>query len=291
MNQLFTVEEFIILLTECQTIRVEDRWLLLIEHFPSLLDTLPFHWLENIRLPSRRRKSFNDYLGVINIEETFKKYQNQSWRYVTFFDLEYPALLKESYTPPLLLYYMGDIALASKPSLAVIGARNHSEYSISCLEKLLPPIINEKIVIVSGLARGVDTLAHKLSLIHSGQTVAVIGCGLDVVYPKENKSLQEDLCKNHLVLSEYPPNTKPQKTHFPMRNRIIAGISKGVLITEARKRSGTLITAQIALDEGRDIYVVPGPIDQPLSEGTNGLLIEGATPIINAIQIINDRHF
>src|SRR5699024_5757360 len=111
------------------------------------------------------------------------------------------------------------------------------------------------------------------------------------VYPKENKSLQEHLCNNHLVLSEYPPDTKPQKTHFPMRNRIIAGISQGVLITEARKRSGTLITARMALDGGRDIYVVPGPINQPLSEGTNRLIVEGATPIIDAIQIINDRYF
>lgn len=291
MNCLFTVEEFIILLTECQTIRVEDRWLLLIEHFPSLLNTLDFYWLENIRLTSRRRKAFKDYLVDINIEETFKKYQNQSWRYVTFFDLDYPLLLKESYTPPLLLYYKGDISLATRPTLAVIGARNHSEYSVNCLEKLLPPIINEEIVIVSGLARGVDTLAHKLAVLHNGQTVAVIGCGLDVVYPKENKSLQEHLCNNHLVLSEYPPDLKPQKTHFPMRNRIIAGISQGVLITEARRRSGTLITARMALDEGRDIYVVPGPINQPLSEGTNRLIVEGATPIIDAVQIINDRHF
>src|SRR5699024_1171668 len=105
------------------------------------------------------------------------------------------------------------------------------------------------------------------------------------------KNLKKNLFKNHLYLSEYPPDIKPQKTHFPMRNRIIAGISQGVLITEARRRSGTLITARMALDEGRDIYVVPGPISQPLSEGTNRLIVEGATPIIDAVQIINDRLF
>lgn len=291
MKQSFTLEEYIILLAECQTIRVEDRWLLLVEYFPTLKESLEFDWLEKIRLTNNRRQNFNTFLYEEIIEEIFEKYKNRKQFYVNFFDEDYPDRLKHVYAPPLLLYYKGNLSLVEKSTLAVIGARMHSEYSKNCLDSLLPPIINEKIVIVSGLAKGVDTLAHKLAIKHKGHTIAVIGSGLDIVYPKENKYLQEHLCKNQLVLTEYPFGTKPHKTHFPMRNRIIAGLSEGVLITEARKRSGTLITARMALDEGRDIYVVPGPINQVLSEGTNRLLIEGATPIMDANQILNDWSF
>lgn len=269
---------YILLLAECPFLRVEERWLLLCQAFPSLADRLDFYWLDRVRLKKDKLARFNYFVDTIDLAQLRASYSENS-QCISYFDQAYPNQLRYIYAPPLVLYYQGNLELLAKQSLAVVGPRNHSNYSSEVLKRFMPKLVQKDLVIISGLAKGVDSLAHRLTIEHRGQTIGVIGSGLDYFYPKENKGLQNYMARNHLVLSEYPPGLGPDKTHFPMRNRIIAGISRGLLITEARKRSGTLITARIALEEGRDIFVIPGPITHPLSEGCNDLISQGALAI------------
>lgn len=284
----FSIEELIILLSECQLLRIVDRWLILFKSHPELIDKCDFQWIQSKRLSNKRYNLFIQYIEDSNISKILNPYHLHEVQYFTFFDAIYPVCLKHIYAPPLLLYYKGNPSLLCQTALAVVGPRNHSEYSQYCLKKILPEIISKDIVIISGLAKGVDTLAHKMAIELNGQTIGVIGCGLDVVYPSENINLQTYMCKHHLVISEYPLFTKPDKSHFPMRNRIIAGLCRGVMVTEARERSGTLITARMALEEGRDIFAIPGPIHHCLSNGTNQLIKAGAIPFTEANQLFEE---
>ena len=199
---------------------------------------------------------------------------------LNFLDDCYPEQLRNIYNPPALLFYEGDKNLLLTKCLAIVGSRNASDYSYGCINGLVPKIIQEY-TIVSGLAAGVDSWAHQAALNCGGKTIAVIGSGLDVCYPKVNSTLQASICRLGLVISEYPPKSSIQRWHFPQRNRIIAGLSQKVVITEAKARSGALITAQMALDSNRDVYAVPGRIDSSLSLGCNQLISQGAIPLIN----------
>lgn len=271
---------YLILLSECQILRVEERWLLLCQTFPELKSYLDFSWLSRVRLRQEKLNQFKIFIKSVDIDQLLTQYGTRI-NYVTFFDPQYPDLLRHIYAPPIILYYQGNLNLFKKTALAVIGSRHHSTYSKDCLQVFVPGLVERDLVIVSGLAKGVDSLAHRLTINHKGNTVGVIGNGLNYCYPRENQGLQRYMTNHQLVISEYPPDVGPDKSHFPMRNRIIAGLSKGLLITEARKRSGTLITARIALEEGRDIFAVPGPINHPLSEGCNDLISLGATPMLS----------
>lgn len=213
---------------------------------------------------------------------------NRQISHLTLVDPDYPRLLKETYCPPLVLFYSGNIDLLKTPCLAVVGARQMTAYSKNCLDNLLPPVINAGYTVVSGLAKGVDGYSHKLTLQYTDNTIAVIGNGINRCYPKINQKLQEQIAKKGLLLTEYPLNAPSLPHHFPERNRIIAGISQACLITEARQKSGSLITANIALNENRNILAVPGPITSPLSQGCNNLIKEGAHPALTARDIITE---
>ena len=200
----------------------------------------------------------------------------------------YPEKLKNIEDSPKELYCLGNLELLNKKSMAVIGSRNYSEYGKQVAFDFAYSLAKEGICIVSGLAKGIDGFAHSACLKAKGKTIAVLGSGLDVIYPKENEKLYYDILNNGgLIISEYPLGSKPEKWHFPARNRIISGLSDGILVIEARKNSGTNITVDFALDQGKDVFVVPGNIYSKTSDGTNFLMKEGAIPVTSAQDILD----
>lgn len=193
----------------------------------------------------------------------------------------YPKLLKEINDPPHILYYVGNFPPTNLFPLAVVGSRHCDQYGANVLLHLLTPEILDNTLIISGLARGIDAKAHFLAR----HTMAVLGTGLDRAsfYPPENWPLyQKIIARGGLIISEYPPGTKANSANFPKRNRLIAGLSKAVLVVQAKKRSGALITTRLALESGRDVWAVPGPIFNELSAGVNKLIAQGATPITSS---------
>ncbi|MGT2906333.1 DNA-processing protein DprA [Streptococcus dentiloxodontae] len=206
---------------------------------------------------------------------------------LSILDKEYPPALKEIYNAPALLFYQGNIELLTKPKLAVVGSRKCSETGSKSVQKIVKELGNH-FVLVSGLARGIDTSAHVSALKNGGATIAVIGTGLDVHYPKENAALQDFIGKNQLILTEYGPGEQPLKYHFPERNRIIAGLSQGVIVAEAKIRSGSLITCERAMEEGRDVFAIPGSILDGKSDGCHHLIQEGAKCVVTGFDILNE---
>ena len=218
------------------------------------------------------------------VETLYSKFQ--SLQMLTFLEEEYPAALKEIYNPPAVLFYQGDLSLLAAPSLAVVGSREATTYGLAVTARLVPELVAAGLVIVSGLARGIDTAAHKQAISRQGRTIGVIGSGFEHVYPKANRQLQTYLSSYHLVLTEYLPDSPPLAFHFPARNRIIAGISLGTCIIEANARSGSLITAQLALEAGREVFAVPGNILKQHSLGTNELIQAGAKSVATGQDIL-----
>ena len=200
---------------------------------------------------------------------------------ISFFDEAYPEKLRQIYRPPMVLFTRGDISLLQKEIITIVGSRYPTKYSQDGINRLVPNIVQSGQVVASGLAKGVDALAHKAALFNQGKTIAVIGNGLNFSYPMQNFALQEEIVQKGLLISEYLPDTPPRPYRFPERNRILAGLSQSVIVTEAKEKSGSLITANLALQENRDIYAVPGPITNALSAGPNQLIEAGATPIVD----------
>ncbi|HGA3487234.1 TPA: DNA-processing protein DprA [Streptococcus agalactiae] len=221
-------------------------------------------------------------LDLKKLRQEFKKFP-----VLSILDSNYPLELKEIYNPPVLLFYQGNIELLSKPKLAVVGARQASQIGCQSVKKIIKET-NNQFVIVSGLARGIDTAAHVSALKNGGSSISVIGSGLDVYYPTENKKLQEYMSYNHLVLSEYFTGEQPLKFHFPERNRIIAGLCQGIVVAEAKMRSGSLITCERALEEGREVFAIPGNIIDGKSDGCHHLIQEGAKCIISGKDILSE---
>ncbi|HEO2403523.1 TPA: DNA-protecting protein DprA [Streptococcus agalactiae] len=221
-------------------------------------------------------------LDLKKLRQEFKKFP-----VLSILDSNYPLELKEIYNPPVLLFYQGNIELLSKPKLAVVGARQASQIGCQSVKKIIKET-NNQFVIVSGLVRGIDTAAHVSALKNGGSSIAVIGSGLDVYYPTENKKLQEYMSYNHLVLSEYFTGEQPLKFHFPERNRIIAGLCQGIVVAEAKMRSGSLITCERALEEGREVFAIPGNIIDGKSDGCHHLIQEGAKCIISGKDILSE---
>lgn len=218
----------------------------------------------------------NKWIESMDWDLEIKKLQEQKVKVLTILDGAYPQRLKEIYLPPIVLFYRGNLSLVNQRAVAIVGSRDHSKYAKNCIHDLIPSIVKDDIVVISGLARGVDTLAHEETLKANGFTIAVIGSGLDVVYPPENSKLYDVIAKRGLILSEYPLQSRPLKFHFPYRNRIIAGLSHGVCVIEAKEKSGSLITANLALSENREVFAVPGSIFSIHSKGTNSLIEAGA---------------
>lgn len=207
---------------------------------------------------------------------------------VCLVDPLYPERLRHLVDPPSVLYTLGDQTLLAEPSVAIVGSRAATEYGRRVAFSLAENMARRSLAVVSGLALGIDTRAHLGALHGGGKTIAVVGSGLDIVYPRQNLKLQEDIARTGLVVSEYPLGTPPDGFRFPARNRIIAGLSLGVVVVEAARRSGSLITAQIGLDIGREIFSVPGQIDSFKSEGTHWLLQQGAKLVRNGDDIVEE---
>ncbi|MUV06475.1 DNA-protecting protein DprA [Planococcaceae bacterium Storch 2/2-2] len=204
---------------------------------------------------------------------------------IFYHDDAYPSLLKEVYDPPALLYVKGNKTLLHEPIIAIVGSRQATAYTAYALRQFVPPIVQKGYVIVSGVAKGADRMAHEEAIASGGATIGVLGHGYNYCYPKQNEKLMEELAKNHLLVTEYPPFQRPQRWTFPKRNRIIAGVSESVIVTEAEKKSGTMSTVDYALDHGRHIYAIPGAVHATLSRGPNHLIEQGATPLYRQEQI------
>ena len=232
-----------------------------------------------------------DWLRNTDFVSLELQYQKEAIHFLMYEDALYPKRLKEIYLPPVVLFYKGRLELFNRLSIGIVGARNHTPYSKEALEYILPDILERKVSIISGLARGVDSLAHQLTLELNGETIAVIGNGINICYPKENQSLYDAIGKKGLILSEYPLDSSPLKFHFPYRNRIIAGLSHGLCVIEAKLHSGSLITANVALSENRQVFALPGNITSEYSKGTNELITAGAFPIRNANDILDSLHY
>ena len=208
---------------------------------------------------------------------------------LTFSDAAYPGRLKNIYDPPALLYYKGKLPLLDDLlSVAVVGTRDCTPYGVACAEKLGFGLASGGAVVVSGLAKGIDAAATRGALRAGGVTIGVAGNGLDVHYPYESRYLYEDVAASGVLFSEYPPGTEPAPGHFPVRNRILSGLSLAALVVEAPERSGALITAMTALEQGRDVFAVPGPIDAPTSVGCNRLIRDGAGLVTDASDILRE---
>ena len=212
------------------------------------------------------------------------------YNYFTIEDDVYPQCLKEISNPPLKLYYKGNLDLLKDERLiAVVGTRNPSSYGKLCCEYMVKKMSRANITIVSGFAKGIDSIAHKTSLLTDGKTIAVIASGLDIVYPASNLSLYREIEEKGLILSEYEAGVKPFKSNFPQRNRIIAGLSRGTIVVESKDRGGSLITADLALEFNRDVYAVPGDVFSEYSKGCNNLIRDArAKSLSNINELLED---
>ena len=213
-----------------------------------------------------------------------------NYNFITIKDDVYPECLKEISNPPLKLYYKGNLDLLKEERLiAVVGTRNPSSYGKLCCEYMVKKMTSANITIVSGFAKGIDSIAHKTSLLTDGKTIAVIASGLDIVYPASNLSLYREIEEKGLILSEYEAGVKPFKGNFPQRNRIIAGLSKGTIVVESKNRGGSLITADLALEFNRDVYAVPGDVFSEYSKGCNNLIRDSrAKSLSNINELLED---
>ena len=215
--------------------------------------------------------------------------QRLGFRILTIQDAEYPSRLKNIYDPPCLLYMKGRLpAFDEEATVAVVGTRDCTPYGVASAEKLGYGLTSGGAVVVSGLAKGIDAAATRGALRAGGMTVGVVGNGLDVHYPYESRYLYEDVAAAGVLLSEYPPGAESAKHHFPARNRIISGLSVATLVVEAPERSGALITAETANEQGRDVFAIPGPIDAPTSVGCNRLIRDGAGLVTDAWDILQE---
>lgn len=239
-------------------------------------------------LGDRATKSILEHKNEKYVEKAASILSDASIFVVTLNDEQYPVLLRSIFDPPAVLYCKGLPINNNIMYIAVVGSRRTSEYGRQMSDRFAYELSMAGIGIVSGAARGIDTMAHKGALRAEGYTIAVLGCGVDIVYPSDNRKLFLQIEEHGTLLSEYPPGTYPSPTNFPARNRIISGISKAVLVVEAGERSGALITVDFALEQGRDVYALPGNINNPYCVGTNRLLKEGARLVTDSKEIIEE---
>lgn len=246
-------------------------------------------------------KSFTDALGGhAKVYQEFLKVKNnmdiiryndylkrEGIKYLTIEDKDYPALLKQIYDPPIILFYKGKI-ISHSINIAIVGSRKCTYYGRETAKYIAGSLSKYNINIISGLARGIDTYAIQGAIEQGGYTTAVLGCGLDIIYPPENKNLYKKVSETGLLLSEYHPGTKPDGHNFPARNRIISGLSQGVVVVEAAEKSGSLITVDFALEQGREVFSVPGNINSKYSVGTNKLIKQGAKIVTDIDSILEE---
>lgn len=223
------------------------------------------------------------------VDIVLKKLEKENIKFIYLKEDRYPSLLKEIYDPPLVIYFKGNMNFDFKKCLAIVGSRKHSYYGEKIINSLLKTLIEQNLIIVSGLALGIDSLAHQVCLNNKGKTLAVLGSSLEDknLYPKENKLLAKNIINSGgALLSEFPLGTAPSRESFPLRNRVISGLSQATLVIEAKERSGSLITANQALEQGREVMAVPGNIFSKYSAGTNKLISLGAKLVRNEDDIL-----
>lgn len=225
---------------------------------------------------------------IINELENAAPYTNDEVTIIFILDDEYPKLLKEIYEAPPLLFCKGDVELFHRQAVAVVGTRKMSDYGRKACMSIAKQLARQNITVVSGLANGIDTEAHLAACITNGNTIAVLGSGVENIYPKKNIQLANEISQKGLILSEYLPTEEARRWYFPERNRIISGLALGTVIIEAAERSGSLITADFALEQNRQVFAVPGSIFSDTCKGTNNLIQEGAKLVINANNIIEE---
>lgn len=223
-------------------------------------------------------------------KELAKVKKSNAW-IITYTDPSYPKFLKEIHHPPMLLYVKGKKIPSRQVFIAVVGSRNATHYGLKAAERISAGLARRGVGVVSGLARGIDSAAHRGCLRGDGFTIAILGTGIDIVYPAENNKLMAQIMERGAVISEFPMGTHPEPQNFPIRNRIISGLSRGVVVVEATKNSGSLITASLALDQGREVFAVPGSINSFKSTGTHYLIKQGAKLIENADDILDEFRF
>lgn len=242
---------------------------------------------EFFHMPRTRAELFLKDFHAFDPCRTLLQYEMQAISPISVYSPDYPSYLKKIFDPPYLLYAKGKTErLKDRKMLSVVGTRHPSRDAKIVMERLLLPLIESGWTIVSGLALGVDGLAHELSL--SGRTIAVLGSGLYFPYPMQHQALYRKLAEHQLVVSEYPPPSRPERWRFPERNRVISGMALGTLVVEARERSGSLITADQALEQGREVLAVPGSILQENSQGTNRLIQQGAKLVTQSSDIVEE---
>jgi DNA processing protein len=233
--------------------------------------------LEAQRLPAAVAQAIHTRQPLSAAAKELAQAQTAGCRLLTWDEPEYPSRLREIYDPPPLLYVIGNIELLNRNMIAIVGSRRPSPYGNQMAERLARDLADRNLVIGSGLARGIDSSAHKGALAAAqGGTIGVLGCGIDVVYPKENKKIFEEVARRGAIISEFPLGTFPAPQNFPIRNRVIAGMALGVVVVEGAQYSGSLITARLAMEFGREVYGVPGNATQPASFGPNQLIKQGA---------------
>ncbi len=266
-------------LSECKGLTNRSRALLL-DHFGSPEDAYYADAAEYALVEGLAKKQLELLAdkSTAAADKILGDCQRLGLRVLTMQDADYPARLRNIFEPPCVLYVKGTLpAFDEEVAVAMVGTRACTPYGTSCAEKLAYGLARQGALVVSGAARGIDSAAHRGALRAGGVTVAVLGNGLDVVYPEENASLYRDIAAAGALLSEYPPGTAAEGWHFPIRNRIISGLCLATVVVEAPlERSGALITANTALEQGRDVFAVPGPIDAPMSRGCNRLIADGA---------------
>ncbi len=244
--------------------------------------------LKRASLDSAALRAITHWRPKVSPEEEIKKLERYGVKVLTCNDPTYPSRLKQIYDYPPVLYIRGSLLPEDEWCLAVVGTRRASVYGKQVTEEIVTDLAQSKITIVSGLAKGIDTVAHQSALAAGGRSLAVFACGLDMVYPSENTSLARSIMERGALISEYPLGTRPRAENFPRRNRILSGLSLGVLLTEAGETSGALITAHMALEQNREVFAIPGSILSPVSRGTNHLIQEGAKLVRDYTDILEE---
>lgn len=260
----------------------------LLRHFRSLKKfwEAPGEKINKLKLDAKTRQSILEFRQKVDPKIYLDTVYERGIKVISVVDREYPANLRQISDAPAVLYYKGSLLPQDDLAIAVVGARLATPYGRQVTEKLVFELVVAGLTIVSGLARGIDSVSHRTALEAGGRTIAVLGSGIDLIYPPENRSLAERIVKSGAIVSEFPLGFGPNARNFPARNRIISGLSLGVLVTEAAVDSGSLITAGQAAEQGREVFAVPGPISSKMSAGANNLIKEGVHPVTDASDIL-----
>lgn len=254
--------------------------------------TAPYEQLRQTGLSARLVESILKVRSELDLERIWKRTIVAGIQVMTWQDESYPRLLREIYQPPPVIYLRGEILPEDETAVAVVGTRRITAYGRQVTEELASALARHQVTVVSGLARGTDATAHQAALRAGGRTIAVLGSGVDRIYPPEHRRLAEEITESGAIISDYPPGTPPESANFPPRNRIISGLSLATVVVEAGETSGALITASFALEQGREVLAVPGLITAPSSKGTNRLINSGARPMLSpedVLEAINMR--